>query len=92
MKRLTFFLILFSTLIAAAAWASGDIKRGEKLLNDNCFGCHDTSVYTRPHRIVNSLPELQDRVRFCETQNGLSWKDQDIEDVTAYLNAKFYKF
>ena len=92
MRTLTFCLFLIATLSAAAVWASGDIKRGEKLLNDNCFGCHDTSVYTRPHRIVNSLPELLDRVRFCETQNGLSWKDQNIEDVAAYLNATFYKF
>lgn len=91
MSRLTSILFIVATAVPAAASAA-DIERGKKLHQKNCFGCHDTSVYTRPDRLIHSYGDLENRVRFCETQNGLAWNDRDISDVAAYLNANFYKF
>lgn len=92
MKRYAWIIGLGAATAMPSAWADGDIGRGAKLHEQNCFGCHDTRVYTRPNRIIHSYGDLENRVRFCETQNGLAWDDQQIEDVAAYLNAKFYKF
>lgn len=75
-----------STLLSTGA------KRGEALYQANCTRCHDTSVHSRPNSIIHSLDALEKRVRFCETNARLKWSDEQIADVTAYLNQTFYKF
>ncbi|MEW6352998.1 MAG: cytochrome c [Pseudomonadota bacterium] len=82
-----------------SAQAAGDPARGKELHDAHCTSCHaklmdgnPTAIFTRPNRIVRSLDGLNKRVRFCESMNGLNWKDQDIDDVVAYLNQAFYKF
>lgn len=88
--------VLLTTLIwlgfSPFAQAEGDIAKGEKLHNENCFKCHDTSVYTRKNRLIHTLGDLKNRVRFCESNNGLNWNDQQIGDVAAYLDKNFYRF
>ncbi|MCL4316225.1 MAG: cytochrome c [Gammaproteobacteria bacterium] len=75
-----------STLLSTGA------KRGEALYQANCTRCHDTSVHTRPNSIIHSLDALKKRVRFCETNARLKWSDEQVEDVTVWLNETFYKF
>ncbi|MDO9371185.1 MAG: cytochrome c [Gammaproteobacteria bacterium] len=72
--------------------AAGDAKRGQELYQANCTRCHDTSVHTRPNRIIHSLDGLKKRIQFCESNGRLNWSPEQIEDVAAYLNAKFYKY
>lgn len=92
MKKTSLLLIAVSTLFTTAfAHAAGDYANGKKL-QKNCFGCHDDKIYTRPNRIIHSYPDLKNRVKFCETNNGLDWSKQEIEDVATYLNKEFYKF
>ena len=94
MKKFAWLFFVGTTLAGmyTVVSADPDIKQGEKLLNDKCFKCHDTSIYTRPNRIVHSYPALLKRVRFCESQLGLTWFDDEIDSVAAYLNTNFYKF
>lgn len=92
-------LVRRSTLIAAAlmfassyALAATDTVNGEKLYNDNCQRCHDTSIHTRPDRIIFSKSALKKRVMFCESMAAAKWSEQQINDVVEYLNNAFYKF
>jgi cytochrome c553 len=87
-------LIMLSAvlMLGSGALQAADAKRGEALYQANCMGCHDTSVHMRSNRIIHSLDALKKRVRFCETNARLKWTDEQIEDVTAYLNRTFYKF
>ena len=79
-------------LIPAMHAGAADIARGQSLVQQHCMSCHDNGVYTRPNRRINSLPGLQKQVRRCELSLGLKWFDDDINNVTGYLNETFYKF
>lgn len=76
----------FATLAEEAA------PDAHALYETNCIKCHGPEVYLRPDRKVTSLDGLTRQVRRCETALGLRWFDEEIADVTAYLNEKFYKF
>lgn len=69
-----------------------DIENGKTLHNENCLRCHDVSMYTRDNRLVNSFYELRTRIRDCELMAEAAWFDEEIDDVTAYLNQAFYHF
>ena len=65
---------------------------GETFYDDNCLRCHGSEVYTRADRRVTSLPGLHKQVRRCEQMLGLTWFDDDIDNVSGYLNKHYYKF
>ncbi len=69
-----------------------DIETGKTLHNENCLRCHNETLYTREKRIVNSFDELRTRIRDCELMAELTWFDEEIDDVAAYLNNAFYRF
>jgi hypothetical protein len=87
----TLSLSLISLLFTLPAWAA-DMENGKQLHAENCVRCHDSSVYTRDPRRVNSLPELGKQVRFCKDNIGLTWFDDEVDDVIYYLNQKYYHF
>jgi hypothetical protein len=80
-------LLLFNLPVLAV-----DIENGKTLHNENCVRCHQVSQYTRENRIVNSFDELRTRISDCELSAELTWFDEEIDDVTAYLNEAFYRF
>ncbi len=88
-------LFLASSGVVSAA----DIAHGKTLHKEHCVACHTSltngkpdSLYTRADRRVTSLEGLKKQVRRCELSLGLRWFDDDIEDVTAFLNQDFYHF
>lgn len=78
--------------IITGSASAADASKGEKLHNAKCTGCHDTRQYTRPNRIVHTLDDLHARVQFCDSASGANFSMEDIDDVVAFLNEKFYKF
>ena len=96
-----FFAILLTALLlglaTGSARASGqerapDLANGEKLVTENCSRCHDGSVYTRPNRRVKTLPGLGKQVRFCKDNLGITWFDDEVNDVIYFLNDRYYHF
>ena len=71
---------------------AADAANGEKLYNGGCFKCHDTTIHTRPDKIIFSKKALIKRVEFCEGNAGMNWNKSQIEDVAEYLNKTFYKY
>ena len=90
MKKLM--LVVSVLLLNVPLAQAGDAKHGQELYQANCTRCHDTSIHTRPNRIIHSLDGIKKRVQFCETNGRLNWSPEQIEDVAAYLNKTFYKF
>ncbi len=84
-------LFLVATGFTASAIAV-DIKNGDTLHADNCTRCHDTSVYTRANKRVKTLPKLGTQVRMCKDNLGITWFDDEVEDVTGFLNTNYYHF
>ena len=86
----------FAAAILAAVFATplqaADIGNGDDLHFTHCTGCHDDSVYTRDNRRVKTLQRLAEQVRFCKDSLELTWFDEDVDDVIAYLNQAYYHF
>ena len=82
------------TALLVISFQSGaaNLDNGDDLQLDNCTGCHDSGVYTRPDRKVTSLPRLGTQVRFCRDNLGITWFDDEVADVVHYLNTEYYKF
>ncbi|MEN8177845.1 MAG: cytochrome c [Pseudomonadota bacterium] len=87
-------LIGVLTLVGTASGQAADLDlaKGKNLVDQNCVRCHDSEVYTRTDRRVTSLPGLDKQVRRCEQMLGLTWFDDDINNVSGHLNQHYYKF
>lgn len=71
--------------------ARGDATRGEQI-HAVCLSCHGTGLYTSSQRKIKSLPALRQEVARWGDYYNPALSEQDIDDVTAYLNTQFYKF
>jgi mono/diheme cytochrome c family protein len=80
-------------LVTAPAAAASAAPSAQALYEQHCVKCHQSGVFTRPDRIITSLKALGgERVRWCETNTGQHWTDEEIAAVTTYLNDNFYHF
>jgi len=87
-----FLLSLLFTLTFSASVQAQDAENGKALHDSNCVRCHDSAVYTRPNKRVTSLPKLGKQVRFCKDNIGLTWFDDEVDDVVTFLNKNYYHF
>lgn len=70
-----------------------------KLYQANCISCHASmfdgkadEIFTRKDRKVKTVERLKARVQMCATNLNLQWFDEEVDDVTTYLNREFYHF
>lgn len=77
---------------AGTAVVPGDPVQGAKLHAAYCTECHDTSVYTRKNRRVNTLMGLIAQVRACSRLPKKPLTPAQVDDVIAYLNKMYYRF
>lgn len=66
--------------------------RGQLLYDTACTECHAQSVHSRKTRVARSLDEVRGYVQRWSRTIGLNWSEQDILDVTLYLNRQHYHF
>jgi hypothetical protein len=82
--------VLFAALGTQSAGAA-DPGRGQALYESRCTGCHNKSVHQRDSRKATTFEGILAQVsRWNETLGG-DWKAEDMEDVAAYLNQRYYK-
>jgi mono/diheme cytochrome c family protein len=78
-------------LLPSAAQAA-DAGRGRELYESACIGCHGRSVHARAPSSVRTCAELRAAVaRFADIQ-GRNWDAEDLDDVTTWLNLRYYGF
>jgi hypothetical protein len=77
---------------AAAAPTVPDARRGEMLYENHCIGCHDSLLHVRQDRHATSYVAVGAKVRFWSDLQRLGWTEQDIGDVTRFLDARYYHF
>jgi len=75
-----------------AAAAEPDLSRGRLLYETHCIGCHDKQVHWREGRLAHDWPTLAAQVRRWQTNTGLGWSQDEIDDVARYLNTTIYRF
>jgi len=81
-----------ATAIVTAPGYADNAEGIQSLYDKHCVACHGTEVYTRKDRKVTSVPALEKQVQRCETALGLRWFDEDIADMSRFLNERYYHF
>lgn len=67
-------------------------SRGELLYATHCSGCHTADIHWRRQKLATNWNSLVTQVRRWQTNIGLLWNDDEIEEVARYLNALHYGF
>ena len=75
-----------------AAQAVPAADRGRALYEARCEGCHDRSVHQRSARIARDYAEVRAGVERWDRELGALWRPDEIDAVTRYLNALYYRF
>lgn len=84
--------VMASMALGALAATSGDRTDGKSLHDANCVGCHDSSVYTRKTRSVNSLDALKQQLETCGHASNKGLTPIEKQHIVKYLNDAFYHF
>ena len=69
-----------------------DVLRGQRLYELACIRCHTEAVHDRKQPAAKSFEEIRGYVRHWSGYLGLPWTANEIEDVTWYLNQRFYDY
>lgn len=90
-----FFLFPVLTALSVSTQAAAlpaDVAEGKKVHNAHCTSCHTDSVYTRKGRHVTNVQGLTQQVNACGHQIGVTLSQEQMSNLTKYLNATYYKF
>lgn len=99
MKKICFFALfpfaLFSSLSATAQPQEPKPKepkmsRGEMLYRNHCIECHNQRIHWRDNSIVRDLSGLRAQVNRWQDAIGVRWTNDEINEVSRYLNATYY--
>ena len=77
---------------AYAASLPGDSADGKRLHDASCMGCHDTGIYTRKDRHVQSLNALKKQLASCSHMAKKEFSATETQNILTYLNDQFYQF
>ena len=77
---------------AYAAALPGDSADGKRLHDANCMGCHDTGIYTREDRLIQSLDALKEQLADCSHMAKKEFSVIETQNIVKYLNDQFYQF
>ena len=84
---------LVGVLAFVAVLRAVEFDRGEALYENHCSSCHDPQAHVAGEaRHVATLVDLRARVAAWSVHSGLNWSAEDVDDVTDYLNRRFYHF
>jgi mono/diheme cytochrome c family protein len=71
---------------------AADSNRGQALYETRCIECHDVSVHGRTNRVAKNYDEIRSWTKRWNNTTGGLWDSEDIEDVSAYLNSRYYRY
>ena len=66
--------------------------RGEMLYSLHCKSCHTSKVHWREEKLATNWLSLKSQVFRWQSNIGLGWGEDEITDVTRYLNSTHYHF
>jgi hypothetical protein len=91
-------LALMCAALAAAPSVGGQApgeapaSGGALLYDTHCIACHSKEIHWRDRKLAIDWPSLAAQVRRWQKNTGLQWSDDEIEQVTRYLNRTIYRF
>lgn len=66
------------------------MSRGEMLYRNHCIECHNQQIHWRDGRIAKDMEGLKHQVIRWQDAIGMQWSNEEIRDVTRYLNSTYY--
>ncbi len=90
MSRFALFMLL--QIAGVIGVQAADRERGRLLYENHCTGCHESLVHIRDNRKADSLPALRAQIERWRNTLELPWQSNDVNDVLAYLNQRFYEY
>lgn len=66
--------------------------RGQLLYETHCIECHTTQMHWRSRKLARDWGTLRAQVTRWQAVAKLNWSEQEIDDVTHYLNDTIYQF
>ena len=92
-KKLVMIVCLLWTAGTLAYAAPGYSQPlGESLYSTHCVACHNKVIHWREKRLATDWHSLKYQVRRWQSNIGLDWSEDEITDVTRYLNGAYYHF
>ena len=82
----------FGTITLALAETIPNEARGGLLYSTHCSACHNSTIHWREHELVTDWTSLKAQVKLWQGYTKLRWSEEDIIDVTSYLNTHYYNF
>jgi len=77
--------------VAVPGQSMADVSRGRLLYRNACATCHSEQAHWREKSVVRTWSDLLFQVTRWQNIAGQQWRPQDIDDVAAYLNRRFYR-
>ena len=66
--------------------------RGGLLYSTHCSACHTSTIHWREQKLATDWKSLKAQVNRWQGYTQLRWSEEDIIDVTSYLNTHYYNF
>lgn len=91
-------IALMALLVGLVNWSSiesvsaADSQRGQMLYETQCVLCHNSLLHLRNPSKARSYEDVRDQVARWSRVAGTEWTYEEIDDVTDYLNAFFYRY
>jgi mono/diheme cytochrome c family protein len=89
--RILIGLLMCAAVVADSSAHAADLERGKLLHDNHCRMCHDSVAYKRDSTAVKDYAQIRAQVVRWQSNTGLRWSSDDIDNVTAYLAQTYYK-
>ncbi len=91
-RMIVVLLVLSGNYAHADAPPMRDPSRGELLYATHCIACHTADIHWRDKKLVVDRTSLRAQVRRWQALSGLGWDDDDVAQVSRYLDASHYRY
>lgn len=92
-KQSIFILVIwFGLNLLALADTQPNESRGGLLYSMHCSACHNATIHWREQKLARDWQSLKGQVRLWQAFTKLRWTEEEIIDVTTYLNTHYYNF
>lgn len=87
MKKLFVLLFVGSHMLVYAS------SEGKEFFDEaKCMECHTSKDFTKGHSKAKNYKHVVTMVDACQINNNVGWFDEDIKEVSDYLNGEYYHF
>lgn len=91
-KDFIFVCLLCGLNTLSFAQEKHNVARGQLLYETHCIACHTTQIHWREQKLAKDWEGLLAQVEHWQYIGGLSWSEEEVKDVAAYLDTLFYHY